>query len=129
MYQGQPWHRYCKTSDNRLSRLIGPNGAYPDVTRLSGIYCIVITVITSLQVKNIRERANFYAKGLLHKLQKTFLHISRRILRKPFNQQHCRYLSIALTVDLTFVIFSYSFQRTFTPVLVHAIFCKGAFET
>ena len=39
MYQGQPWHRYCKTSDNRVSRLIGPNGAYPDVARLSGIYC------------------------------------------------------------------------------------------
>ena len=34
------WHRYCKTSDNRVSRLIGPNGAYPAVTRLSGIYCI-----------------------------------------------------------------------------------------
>ena len=31
MYQGQPWHRYCKTLDNRVSRLIGPNGAYPDV--------------------------------------------------------------------------------------------------
>ena len=30
----------CKTSDNRVSRLIGPNGAYPDVARLSGIYCI-----------------------------------------------------------------------------------------
>ena len=23
------WHRYCKTSVNRVSRLIGPNGAYP----------------------------------------------------------------------------------------------------
>ena len=42
MYQGQPWHRYCKTSDNRVSRSIGPNGAYPDVTRLSGIYCNTI---------------------------------------------------------------------------------------
>ena len=38
---------YCRqdndvmlTSDNRVSRLIGPNGACPDVTRLSGIYCI-----------------------------------------------------------------------------------------
>ena len=39
MYQGQPWHKYCKTSDNRVSRLIGPNGAYTDVARLSGIYC------------------------------------------------------------------------------------------
>ena len=38
-YVRQPWHRYCKTSDNRVRRLIGPNGAYPDVTRLSGIYC------------------------------------------------------------------------------------------
>ena len=27
------------TSDNRVSRLIRPNGAYPDVTQLSGIYC------------------------------------------------------------------------------------------
>ena len=25
--------------DNRVSRLIGPNGAYPDVARSSGIYC------------------------------------------------------------------------------------------
>ena len=41
-----PWHRYCKTSDNRVSRLIGPNGAYPDVTRLSGIYCISIVSVT-----------------------------------------------------------------------------------
>ena len=39
MYQGQPWHGYCKTSNNRVSRSIGPNGACPDVTRLSGIYC------------------------------------------------------------------------------------------
>ena len=29
----------AKTSDNRVSHLIGPNGARPDVTRLSGIYC------------------------------------------------------------------------------------------
>ena len=46
MYQGQPWHRYCKTSDNRVSRLIGPNGAYPDVARLSGMYCITISLDT-----------------------------------------------------------------------------------
>ena len=39
---------YCRqdndvmlTSDNRVSRLSGPNGACPDVTRLSGIYCIM----------------------------------------------------------------------------------------
>ena len=38
---------YCRqdndvmlTSDNPVSRLIGPNGACPDVTQLSGIYCI-----------------------------------------------------------------------------------------
>ena len=37
---------YCRqdndvmlTSDNRVSRLIGPSDASPDVTRLSGIYC------------------------------------------------------------------------------------------
>ena len=28
------------TSDNQVCRLIGPNGACPDVTRLSEIYCI-----------------------------------------------------------------------------------------
>ena len=43
MYLGQPWHRYCKTSDNRVRRLIGPNGACPDVTRLSGIYCVIVS--------------------------------------------------------------------------------------
>ena len=43
VYQGQSWHRYWKTSDNRVSRLIGPNDAYPDVIRLSGIYCTTKT--------------------------------------------------------------------------------------
>ena len=58
MYQGQPWHGYYKTSDNRVSRLIGPNGAYPDVTRSNGIYCTTVlsistseSVVTELLVK------------------------------------------------------------------------------
>ena len=50
MYQGQPWHRYCKTSDNRVIRLIGPNGAYPDVTRLSGISVVKRHVQTVLSL-------------------------------------------------------------------------------
>ena len=40
---------YCRqdngvmlTSDNRVSCLIGPSDASPDVTRLSGIYCIYL---------------------------------------------------------------------------------------
>ena len=33
------------TSANRVRRLIGPNGACPNVTRLSGIYCILISQI------------------------------------------------------------------------------------
>ena len=40
---------YCRqdndvmlTSDNRVSRLIGPSDASPNVTRLSGIYCIYL---------------------------------------------------------------------------------------
>ena len=42
------------TSDNRASRLMGPNGACPDVTRLSGIYCIQINQEISAAHKQAR---------------------------------------------------------------------------
>ena len=59
---------YCRqdndvmlTSDNRISRLIGPSDASPDVTRLSGIYCMpkltksvdLIWQIVSLKAGNL----------------------------------------------------------------------------
>ena len=59
MYQGQPWHGYCKASDNRVSRLIGPSGACPDVTRLSGIY-YMCKVLYHLFARLLKKKRTFF---------------------------------------------------------------------
>ena len=50
------------TSDNRASRLIGPKGAYPDVTQLSGIYCIPIG--HSVQMKEDYKNVKFLLESI-----------------------------------------------------------------
>ena len=49
------------TSDNRASRLIGPKGACPNVTQLSGNYCILCwkKIFLRLSLGLINSDGNF----------------------------------------------------------------------
>ena len=94
MYQGQPWHGYCKTSDNRVSRLIGPNGACPDVTQLSGIYCIrimeedLILKLRNFSKLSFQSKSNILEKGRpIPDLKKMLQTTRRKKVNRSFHKE------------------------------------------